>query len=93
MSRVEATASLRIPGTLDHYTLDMVAAPGGPSVEPRGTIVRVTGHFDDPASATCRIEPGSDFSGAWSGASELLCREQFVVTQIEKLGFMALPPE
>jgi hypothetical protein len=81
------------PGTLDRYTLDMVAAPGGPSVQPRGTIVRVTGHFDDPASATCRIEPGPDFSGLWSGASELLCREQFVVTQIEKLGFMALPPE
>jgi hypothetical protein len=85
------------PTTLDQYTLDMVAAPGGPSVQPRGTIVRVTGHFDDPASATCRIEPGSDSSsdssGAWSGASELLCREQFVVTQIEKLGFMALPPE
>lgn len=81
------------PGTLDHYTLDMVAAPGGPSVQPRGTIVRVMGHFDDPASATCRIELGSDFSVVWSGASELLCREQFVVTQIEKLGFMALPPE
>ena len=82
------------PATLDHYTLDMVAAPGGPSVQPRGTIVRVVGHFDDPASATCRIEPGSDnpgFAGTWSGASELLCREQFVVTQIDQLGFMALP--
>ena len=79
------------PDTLDHYTLDMVAAPGGPSVQPRGTIVRVIGHFDDPASATCRIEPTPDFSGTWSGASELLCREQFVVTQIDQLGFMALP--
>ena len=82
------------PATLDHYTLDLVAAPGGPSVQPRGTIVRVVGHFDDPASATCRIEPGSDnagFAGAWTGASELLCREQFVVTQIDQVGFMALP--
>jgi hypothetical protein len=88
-----ASSTNPAPTTLDHHTLVMVVAPGGPSVQPRGTIVRVTGHFDDPVSATCRIEPGSDFSGAWSGASELLCREQFVVTEIEKLGFMALPPE
>lgn len=77
-------------------TLDMVSAPGGPSVQPRGTIVRVTGHFDDPAAATCVIEntvyrdAGWD---VWDGAAKLLCREQFVVTSIEKLGFMELPPE
>jgi hypothetical protein len=78
-------------------TLDMVSAPGGPSVQPRGTIVRVTGHFDDPAAATCVIESttyrDAGWDGVWDGAAELLCREQFVVTSIETIGFMELPPE
>lgn len=81
--------------TLDHGTLDMVSPPGGPSVQPRGTIVRVTGHFDDPAAAGCVIRTTAYQSTwvVWTGAAELLCREQFVVTEIEKTGFMALPQE
>jgi hypothetical protein len=76
-----------------HDTLDMVAAPGGPAVQERGTIVRVTGHFDDPASTSCVIESADRPFRTWDGATTLLCREQFVITAIEKTGFKTLPPE
>jgi hypothetical protein len=74
-----------------HGTLDMVSPPGGPAVQPRGTIVRVTGHFNDAAASDCVIgsQPPSD---VWDGAASLLCQEQFVITSIEKLGFIELPP-
>jgi hypothetical protein len=79
-----------------HDTLDMVTPPGGPAVQSRGTIVRVTGHFGDPASATGEIRPDAyqDSWGLWEGAERLVCQEQFVVTNIEKIGVMEdLPPE
>lgn len=60
-----------------------------------GTIARVTGHFDDPASTTCVIKGGFEPDNgltAQTGAMALLCREQFVVTKIEVLGTVALPP-
>jgi hypothetical protein len=76
-----------------HDTLDMVVPPGGPAVQGRGTIVRVTGHFDDLASTTCVIEPVPKIGTFWEGAATLVCREQFVVTAVQKTGFMQLPPE
>ena len=77
-------------------TLDLVSAPGGPSVQPRGTVVQVTGHFDDPAASGCVIENTVYLDNGWDvwdGAALLLCREQFVVTSIEPIGFIQLPPE
>jgi hypothetical protein len=80
-----------------HDTLDMVAAPGGPAVQPRGTIVRVTGHFADAAAKDCVITPGHDDYGSdwafWEGAVPLVCQEQFAITELEKTGFMELPQE
>lgn len=60
-----------------------------------GTIARVTGHFDDPASTSCVIKGGFEPDNgltAQTGAMPLLCREQFVVTKIEVLGAVTLPP-
>lgn len=75
-----------------HGTLDMVSAPGGPAVQPRGTIVRVTGHFNDATASDCVIGSQPNPSDVWDGAASLLCQEQFVITSIEKLGFIELPP-
>jgi len=61
-----------------------------------GTIARVTGHFDDPASTSCVIKGGFEPDNgltAQTGAMALLCREQFVVTRIEVIGTMQLPPQ
>jgi hypothetical protein len=45
--------------------------------------VNVTGHFDDPAAATCRPPIGPDSVGQPpAGWFVLQCREQFVVTRI-----------
>jgi hypothetical protein len=78
-----------------HDTLDMVAPPGGPAIQPRGTIVRVTGHFSDASSTDCVIENAYGYQPdwtVWEGAETLLCQEQFVITELEKTGFMELPP-
>jgi hypothetical protein len=53
-----------------------------------GSIVRVTGHFSDPASTTCTM---STFAGERAIAvdqrtAELYCREQFVVDSMEAIG-------
>lgn len=49
--------------------------------------VRVTGHFDDPAAASCRIvvEPGMD--GSYGSREQIVntCRTQFVVTSVTLL--------
>jgi hypothetical protein len=46
--------------------------------------VEVTGHFDDSASSTCRLETGPATLGEPPvGWFVLRCREQFVVTRIE----------
>jgi hypothetical protein len=47
--------------------------------------VRITGHFDDPASATCGLTPGTDPGpNAEDAALERTtgCREELVVTSI-----------
>ena len=58
-----------------------------------GSIVRVTGHFSDPASTTCVLN-GADWStgeplpaaGPDPRIAELYCREQFVVDAYEIIG-------
>ena len=76
-------------GALDRPSFDTEQAPYG---------LRVTGHFNDPASSACRgpqISIGEE--GSKRGAdvdpvgAELLCREQFVLTGFEVLGPTPLP--
>jgi hypothetical protein len=47
--------------------------------------VEVTGHFDDPAAATCHIEPTIDMLPWWSGQQSVIdqCRQTFVVTAVK----------
>jgi len=62
----------------------------GPSLAPldsawTGTWLEITGHFDDPAAATCRVEPQADSIQWWTGLQSLIdqCRMQFVVTEVK----------
>ena len=65
-----------------HFSPDFSVPPA------EGSIVRVTGHFSDPASTTCTM---STFDGEQAIAvdprtAELYCREQFVVDAFEVIG-------
>jgi hypothetical protein len=60
--------------------------PGGVAAPPAGQIVRVVGHFDDPAAVSCTVSPGEPPGPVDPGAAVLYCREQFVVETIEILG-------
>jgi hypothetical protein len=46
--------------------------------------LELTGHFDDPAAASCHYEPGSDELVWWSGQRQYIdqCRRTFVVTEV-----------
>jgi hypothetical protein len=50
------------------------------------SILRVTGHFDDPASAECVYEPGDPPNPIDATSARFYCRTQFVVESIEVLG-------
>jgi hypothetical protein len=49
--------------------------------------VRVIGHFDDPAAATCRVQPGPDDERWYTGRQQVIndCRSRFVVTSVTVL--------
>lgn len=64
----------------------MRVAPGGPAQPAPGAIVRVTGHFDDPAARGCTVSPGDPPTPIDARAAELYCREQFVVEILEVIG-------
>lgn len=53
-----------------------------------GSILRVTGHFDDSRAVGCVVAPGEPGSErpAFAAAAELYCREQFVVESWEVIG-------
>jgi hypothetical protein len=64
----------------------------------RGSIIRVTGHFDDPAAQTCRTtlsaderERYPDYHWASPQYAVYDCRLAFVVDAVEHLGFVPLP--
>ncbi len=64
----------------------------GPSLVPidptwTGTWLEVTGHYDDPAASTCRMEPEADSLQWWTGRQSLIdqCRLTFVVTAVKVL--------
>ena len=67
--------------------------PAGPQQPPEGSIIRVRGHFDDPAATSCAIsifdpnEPDShDLVAIPSQAAELVCAQQFVVEEVDIVG-------
>jgi hypothetical protein len=52
-----------------------------------GSILRVSGHFNDPAATTCVISwMGYEEVEPLAGTAELYCREQFVVDSYEVVG-------
>lgn len=64
----------------------------GPSLVPLDaawtqTWIEVTGHFDDPAAATCHRQPALDELSYWYGQQSIIdqCRATFVVTQVTVL--------
>jgi hypothetical protein len=61
-------------------------APAGPVVPADGQILRVVGHFDDPAAVGCTVSPGEPPVPLDPRAAELYCREQFVVESLEITG-------
>lgn len=66
--------------------LEMRVAPdSGVEIPAEASIVRVTGHFSDPASTSCRIATGDPFA-VDARVAELYCREQFVVDSFEVFG-------
>ena len=79
------------PGSmrLDRPSFDTELAPYG---------LRVTGHFNDPASSECRgpqatigDEGSQRLADADPTGAELLCRERFVLTGLEVLGATPVP--
>ncbi|MDQ2941876.1 MAG: hypothetical protein M3R05_06780 [Chloroflexota bacterium] len=46
--------------------------------------LEVTGHFDDPAAAGCRLTPSRDDVASYQGRQSVIdsCRQQFVVTSV-----------
>lgn len=88
-------AWLAFPLTLDFLSVDagerigpfsLRFPPGGPPAPEVGSIVRVVGHFDDPAGTGCTVSPGEPPAAIDAVAAELTCREQFVVESIEVIG-------
>ena len=61
----------------------------------RGELVRVRGHFDDPASSTCtvKVQPDYDFVAVFDPEFVILaCRERFVVDGLTVIGHRDLAP-
>jgi hypothetical protein len=68
-------------------TLEVYAAPGSGVDRAQfvpGAIMLVTGHFDDPAAAACRVvaQPAPDVQVPTAAEIVLACREAFVVTSV-----------
>ncbi len=69
--------------------IDMHKPPdAGIELPAEGAILRVTGHFDDPAASTCFIAPleGEVPVPADERATLLYCRERFVIDSFEQIG-------
>jgi hypothetical protein len=72
----------------DVLTLEVYAAPGSGVDQAQffgDAIVLVTGHFDDPAAASCRVIAARQEPGLQAPTAEevvLACRESFVVTSV-----------
>lgn len=75
--------------TTGNWSSQAVLGPSLVPIDPAwtGTWLDVTGHFDDPAASTCRIEPRADTIQWWTGGQLLIdqCRLTFVVTDVKVL--------
>lgn len=60
--------------------------PDGADPPEGGSIITVTGHFDDPRAAECRVEPGDPPEARDERTGQLGCREAFVVETYEITG-------
>lgn len=67
--------------------------PGGSEEPPPGSVIRVRGHYDDPAAESCSmsvVDPmhpsGETLVPIPAAAAHLLCAQQFVVESFEVLG-------
>ncbi len=61
--------------------------PESPDQPAVGSIIRVTGHFNDPLSSSCEIATGVEEIAVDPAVAELHCRAEFVVESIEVIGF------
>ena len=68
--------------------LELRFSPDSTLPPAEGSIVRLTGHFSDPASTTCRMSTfdGEQATPVDSRTAELSCRERFVVDAFEVIG-------
>jgi hypothetical protein len=57
-----------------------------------GAEVRITGHFDDPASGDCVIQAGEPLTDQPAESVRTYCRERFVVTSVELLAARLTQP-
>ena len=79
---------LAVPGSASDSGLPPLAAYWNPSSHltpasfPADATIGVTGHFDDPAAATCRATSTSGPSPEPAAEVVLGCRETFVVTKV-----------
>jgi len=77
------------PGLTLHFMPEPGADyPAAGSIPAGGSILRVTGHFNDPASATCTMTRFDLDQGlpVLEASAQLYCREQFVVDAFEIIG-------
>ena len=58
----------------------------------RGTLLQVSGHFDDPASSTCTATASFEPSAVDPDFLVLYCRERFVVDELAAIGHRDLAP-
>ncbi len=80
--------SLSVEGGVGNSLPLHIPPDSGLKSPPYASIVRLTGHFNDPAASTC-ITTGRGDQGAADGnpaTTELRCREQFVVDGYEVIG-------
>ena len=65
-----------------------IAPDSGLAFPPEGSIVRTTGHFNDPASTTCVVSmsDGEQVRALDPRTADLYCRERFVVDAFEITG-------
>jgi hypothetical protein len=59
---------------------------------PRGDLLRLSGHFDDPASSTCTATASFEPSEVDPEFLVLFCRERFVVDEFVVIGHRDLAP-
>ena len=93
-----APAFLRAEGGTTFVVAFRADPEAGLEVPERGDVVRVTGHFEDPAATSCRAKVDEEASGGEpvqlpNPARVILdCRATFVWTEYEVTGFEDLGP-